>query len=262
MKQILLLSALIVFASSCESPEQDCTTSHLNSEDSEQAFSPEEIQFPSLDELPITAEVYEVDPNAPVIVLCHQARFNKSEYDGIAQKLMELGFNSIAIDQRSGGPIASHPNETTIAATEKDLPTDYLDAEQDIVAAVNYTANRYKGKVILWGSSYSSTLILYVAEKNDNVRAAISFSPGNYFKEEKGSLIDVLAEFEKPLFVTSSSYEATDLSILMNSIGMNDDQMQFIPDGEGHHGSRALWPTQTGADEYWNAIEGFLEGLK
>jgi predicted alpha/beta-fold hydrolase len=261
MKCLFFLSIVTLFASSCESPDKDCTTS-FDSEFSEEVFSPEKIEIPSLDKLPISANVYEVDPEAPVIVLCHQARFNKFEYEGIAQKLMKLGFNSIAIDQRSGGPIANQANETTLAAMEKDLPTDYLDAEQDIIAAVNYAADRYNGPIILWGSSYSSTLTLYVAESNKNVKAAIAFSPGNYFKEEKGSLIEVLSEFEKPLFVTSSNYEATDLSILMNSIEMNDEQMQFIPEGDGHHGSRALWPSQSGSEEYWVAIEVFLEALK
>ena len=115
---------------------------------------------------------------------------------------------------------------------------------------------------MLYGSYCYSTLTLYVAESNKNVKAAIAFSPRNYFKEEKRSLIEVLAVFEKPLFVTSSNYEATDLSILINSIQMNDQQMQFIPEVDGHHESRALWPTQNGKIEYWEAIEGFLEGLK
>ena len=158
MKLLLCLSIVLSLASSCESPDNDYTTSPLDAENAEHLFSPEKIEFPSIDKIPISAHVYEVDPEAPVIVLCHQARFNKSEYDGIAQRLMELGFNSIAIDQRSGGPIANQPNETTLAAMEKDLPTDYLDAEQDIIAAVNYASSRYNKSVILWGSSYSSTL--------------------------------------------------------------------------------------------------------
>jgi hypothetical protein len=36
----------------------------------------------------------------------------------------------------------------------------------------------------------------------------------------------------------------------------------FKPNGEGYHGSKALWPKQKGGDEYWNAIDAFLEKLK
>ena len=68
----------------------------------EHLFYPEKIEFPSIDKIRISALVYEVDPEAHAIVLCHQARFNKSKYDGIDQRLLELGFNSIAIDQRHG----------------------------------------------------------------------------------------------------------------------------------------------------------------
>jgi len=85
-----------------------------------------DIQFPSLDSLQISAKVYEISLTAPVILLCHQARFNKFEYEGIAQKLNEQGFNCVAIDQRSGGPIANRINETTIRALKAGKSIGYL----------------------------------------------------------------------------------------------------------------------------------------
>ena len=194
--------------------------------------------------------------------MCHQARFNKFEYEGIAQRLNELGFNCIAIDQRSGGPIANMPNETTLAAIEAGKPTDFLDAEQDIVASVNYAAERYNQPVILWGSSYSSTLVLYVGIEHDSVSAVVSFSPGNYFVEERGSLIESLADFDKPLFVTSSKQEATGITALISEMELNKNQVHFEPEGNGHHGSRALWNHQDGGEEYWSAVESFLDRIK
>ncbi len=260
IRNLLLASLTIILLFSCKS--QINSDSNEDSIQLDTEFKPKQIQFPSLDDLPITAHLYEVNPDAPIIILCHQARFNKSEYNGIAQRLMELGFNSIALDQRSGGPIANYINETVLVAKKKDLPTDYLDAEQDIIAAVNYAAKQYNEPVILWGSSYSSTLALYIAAENKNVSAVISFSPGDYFKEEKGSLREVLTDFKKPMFVTSSNYESTELNILMYDIGLGENQVQFIPEGAGHHGSRALWPSQTGGEEYWAAIEAFLINIK
>ncbi len=224
--------------------------------------NPIPVEFPSLDSLMISAIIYEISKDSPVIVLCHQARFNKFEYDGIAQKLNELGFNCIAIDQRSGGPIGNKINETSIRAFEEGKATDYIDAEPDIIAAINYAVARYGNPIILWGSSYSSTLALYIAAENDNVAAVVAFSPGNYLSEYKGSLLDVLYGFNKPMFVTSSKREAEGVKSLLQKVDMNENQILFEPTGEGHHGSRALWKSQPGGEEYWIAVNEFLTSIK
>lgn len=220
------------------------------------------VTFPSLDSLAISANLYHLNDTAPVIVLCHQARFNKFSYDGIAPQLMQLGFNCLAIDQRSGGPISSQQNETRNRALALGRPTEYLDAEQDIIAAVNYAYDTYQKPVILWGSSYSATLALYIALNNPKVAAVISFSPGNYFKDQKGSLTDLLVGFEKPFFLTSSRSEAPGVSELLSKMTLTNHQTHFIPTASGHHGSRALWVTQEDGEAYWTALKTFLTQIQ
>ena len=247
---------------SCAQPEATDTPASNTDEAVMETEYPEKIQFVSLDSLPITANSYRVADSLPVIVLCHQARYNKYEYAGIAEKLNELGFNCLAIDQRSGGPIADQPNETTLAALEAGKPIEFIDAEQDMIAAVRYASERYQGSLILWGSSYSSTLALYLAIELDEVDAVVSFSPGNYMEEEKGSLIEKLSNFRKPAFITSSKREAESVTELLAKLTLGEDQIQFIPEGPGHHGSRALWNHQSDAEEYWTAINPFLANFK
>ncbi|PKQ61169.1 hypothetical protein BZG01_19820 [Labilibaculum manganireducens] len=196
------------------------------------------------------------------MLLCHQARFNKFEYAGIAERLNEMGFNCLAIDQRSGGPIGNTQNETYLRALKAAKGVDYLDAEADITAAIDYLTQEYSSKVILWGSSYSSTLALYIAAKREDVSAVISFSPGDYLAETKGSLADVLEDFNKPMFLTSSNSEAKRVTDLLAKHKLLEKQVQFVPEGAGHHGSRALWKNQQGGEEYWVAITGFLNQLK
>jgi len=261
IKQLTIAVFLIFIFNACNNKyEQKKTTIKENNTISNIQIY--ETSFLSLDSLEISAKVYEVSPDAPVILLCHQARFNKFEYEGIAQKLNERGFNCVAIDQRSGGPISNQINETTIRAIEANKPIGYLDAEQDILAAINYTANKYHQKVILWGSSYSSTLALYIALSNDQVKAVLSFSPGNYFADEKGSLIEKLALLTKPMFITSSKRESSEISQLISQMTLNKNQVHFIPKGNGHHGSRVLWKQQTDGQEYWEAVNAFLDSLK
>jgi len=223
---------------------------------------PELIEFNSLDSLTIAAHLYQIDEYSPVILLCHQARFNKFEYAGIADRLNKMGFNCLAIDQRSGGPIGDRQNQTYLRARKLDKGIDYLDAEIDIRASILYLSNKFKSKVILWGSSYSSTLALYLAADMNEVSAVLSFSPGNYMADKKGSLVDVLKDFEKPMFLTSSKSEAKGVSQLINKHKLTKDQIQFIPEGNGHHGSRALWINQIGGEEYWLAVGLFLKQLK
>ena len=158
---------------------------------------PINMDIPATDGLNINANIYDVDKDAPVIVLCHQASFNKHEYGGIIERLNDLGFSCIAIDQRSGGPITNKQNWTNIRARQQGLDIDYLDAEQDLVAAVEFATGLYKGKLILWGSSYSSTLALYDGMANNNVDAVVSFSPGDYFALERQSLAEMLPNFKK-----------------------------------------------------------------
>ncbi len=227
-----------------------------------QEIKPKKISFPSIDGLPIFANLYHNNDKLPIILLCHQARYNKAEYDEIAVELYKKGFNLIAIDQRSGGTLFGKENETFEAATNLGKPTNYLDAEQDIEAAINFAYNKYNQKIILWGSSYSSTLAMYFASSNEKIKAVLAFSPGNYFAEQKGSLKTKLKDFNKPLFATSSNEEAPELTNLLSEIAWNKNQVQFIPTEKGKHGSKALWKDNADNEEYWNALNSFLEKLK
>ncbi|MDQ2180702.1 hypothetical protein [Marinifilum sp. D714] len=262
MKRLpIILIVLGVFLVSCQQKTTKNDTSKV-SETEKKIEYPKVVEFPSLDSLKITAHLYQIDETSPFILLCHQARFNKFEYSGIAEKLNEMGFNCMAIDQRSGGPIGKMQNETYLRALIKGLDFDYLNAEPDIRAAIKYVSQNYSEKVILWGSSYSSTLALYLAIDMDEVSTVISFSPGNYMADHKGSLIDKLEGFEKPMFITSSNYEAKYVKELLEKHKMVEKQVHFIPQGPGHHGSRALWINQQGGEEYWTAITAFLHDIK
>ncbi|HIP33077.1 MAG TPA: hypothetical protein EYG86_09965 [Crocinitomicaceae bacterium] len=222
------------------------------------------IEFVSKDGLKISADIYKIDNTSPIIILCHQARYNKSEYMEIAPKLNAMGFNCIAINQRSGGDLNGFKNDTYERAKEKNLSTDYLDAEQDITAAIEFIKENKSSnqKIILWGSSYSSTLAMYFIANNSDIDAVVAFSPGNYFSEQKGSLIPLLKDVVKPVFVTSSKSEAPSIKELLVEMRLNNNQIHFIPASKGYHGSKALWKWQKGGKEYWGAITSFLEQFK
>jgi len=225
-------------------------------------YSKKIIEFPSKDGLVISAVLYEVDPNKPIILLCHQAGYNKYEYADIAPRLNKMGFNALAIDQRSGGSFADQQNETHNRAIQNgDDEINFTDAIQDIESAVNYLSDKYQQKVIVWGSSYSSALALHIAEKNKNVKAIISFSPGDYFGDQLPSLKKIFPKIQQPFLVTSSKAESKELKELLSNLEQSHLQLQYIPNSEGFHGSRALWINQKGSEEYWIAIKSFLREI-
>jgi len=224
-------------------------------------YKPAQVEFKATDGLLVTGNLYEVDRSKPVILLCHQAGYNRAEYADIAPKLNDFGYNCLALDLRSGGNFADKPNETANRAKKNGIKNEMIDAQEDIKAAIDYLHKKYKTKVILWGSSYSASLVLIEGVPNDKVMAIIAFSPGDYFGSDVPSLATSFARADKPFLVTSSKEEASGLKSLIGYLKTANNQSQFIPDAEGFHGSRALWTGQSGAEEYWNAVGTFLNTL-
>ena len=221
------------------------------------AASIEKITFPSKDNLPITADVYLQKGMEPTMLLCHQAGFSRGEYKNTALMLNELGVSCMAIDQRSGKEAQGVINETAKAAADKSLPTAYLDARQDIEAAIDYLYERNGNQpIILVGSSYSASLSLLIGKDNPKVKAIAAFSPGEYFKGV--DIAGTITGTTKPVFVTSSKKESPGVETLTKGI---DAQFltHYKPEVEGIHGSRALWESTEGNEGYWGAFKDFLK---
>lgn len=222
------------------------------------------ITFPSADGLEITADVYapHEDKATPFIVLCHQAGWSRGEYREIAPKLNEMGFNCMAIDQRSGGAVNGVANMTLAKAKEEDKSTNFLDAQQDIVAALKYAHEELaEDKVILWGSSYSAALSLVIAgENNDLVDGVMSFAPGEYFGRfgKPNDWVQTgAAGIADPAFITSAKNEFPRWESIFDAIE-GDTKQKFVPESQGNHGSRALWERFDDNGAYWESVTKFL----
>ncbi|MFT4637365.1 MAG: alpha-beta hydrolase superfamily lysophospholipase [Verrucomicrobiales bacterium] len=139
------------------------------------------VSFDSQDGLEVTADLFMAheNPETPFILLFHQAGFSRGEYREIAPRLNQLGFNCMAIDQRSGNAANGVTNETAQRAKAAGKPTGFTDAIPDMLAAIATAKENYgKGTVLGWGSSYSSALILKLAgDDPELVDGTLSFSP-------------------------------------------------------------------------------------
>jgi len=254
MKKILLLIVVfIVFVTI--SPAKGTYSS---------GFNGEAVTLKSADGVQVRADVYEIeDKKAPVILLFHQAGFSRGEYRETAPLLNDLGYNCIAIDQRSGKGVNGVINETFIDASAKGLSTKYPDAFPDLKATLKFAMRKYpSNKIIVWGSSYSASLVFVLAQKYlDKISAVIAFSPGEYFKF-KGKEIKKYAQKVKcPVFITSAKKEHGSWKGIYESIP-EGKKLFFLPESDGVHGSRALWKSNKSNKEYWNALKVFLSKIK
>jgi pimeloyl-ACP methyl ester carboxylesterase len=268
--KILHYSLLLIFVLflSCNS-DTESTTEDLNpnepDENSEEFISSYKttFQFKSTDSLTISADFYELpDSTAPFLLLFHQAGYSRGEYKGTAHYLNDLGFNCIAIDQRSGNEVNGVLNETNAAAKKMGLDTEYADAYADLEAALLYVKNTYNPKTILAvGSSYSASLVFILANKHPNLIDGIaSFSPGEYFTYGNKTIESYASNVNCPVFITSSKDEFSSWEAIYNAIP-GESKSYFLPDFEGYHGSQALWSMHEGNEKYRKAFKEFLDNF-
>ena len=220
------------------------------------------VDFPTAGGIQGRADVYaNKNEAATLILLFHQAGWSRGEYREIAPKLVEAGYRVMAVDQRSGGTVNSVQNETHYRATRMGLARSYLDAYVDMTAALAYARKELKAqRIIVWGSSYSSSLVFRLAaEHPQNVVGVMAFSPGEYFKKEGANYIRAFAKrVKQPVFVTSSKKEREVAKPIFDASPAKR-KILFTPASKGQHGSRALWNKWTDHDVYWASVNGFLE---
>ena len=222
------------------------------------------ITISSKDGLPITADIYEVENSSkPTILLFHQAGYSRGEYVEIAPKLNKLGYSCIAIDQRSGREVNGVVNETHLAAKKENKKTEFVDAIDDLRATIEYALEEFGSKeVILWGSSYSSSLVLILGnEYTENVSAILSFAPGEYFTYQGKKIEEYASSLSKPVFITSAKNEYKNWKSIFDKIS-TDTKTKFLPSDKGYHGSKALWEKNEGNEEYWENVIGFLNKIQ
>ena len=174
-----------------------------------------------------------------------------------------MGFNCIAVDQRSGAPMAGVTNETAERAKKEGKPMAYVDALPDLVTSLQVARKRWaKGKLIAWGSSYSAGLVLHLASREPRLAdALLSFAPGEYYTRS-GKPSDWIASgtqsIKVPTFITSAKNEHSQWKPMYDGIPA-EFRSFYLPETSGRHGSRALWKETPDHSGYWDATSAFLE---
>ena len=213
----------------------------------------ETVRFQASDGVTITAEYNAPDAGfETAIVLFHMAGSSRGEYTDIAQRLNDLGYATLAVDQRSGGQFRGVANETVAAAGGS---TSFVAAIPDLVAASTWAReNAGASRVGVLGSSYSAGLVLVLSAQDQGFADAVmSFSPGEYYGARNFVAREV-GDIQVPVFLTSARSEVGQWESFAR--GIRSTVVGFVPEGSGRHGASVL--DSGDAAEYWAALEGFL----
>ncbi len=226
------------------------------------ATQKKKITFLSRDSLEVTADIYLAKADYPYLLLFHQEGSSRGEYNETALKFLKLNFNCLAVDLRSGNNSNYVRNETARKAMQTFKPSLFLDAGNDIEAAIEYAYNINNQNIILIGSSFSASLCMVIGNRNPHVKAVIAFSPGEYFGDNL-RLEEELDTFRIPLFVTGTETELPYIDRILQKISAQENVTVYRPvTPPGLHGSMALWDNNPTKDEYWLALLVFFNSLK
>ena len=224
-----------------------------------------EISFYTPDSIQIFGDLYELDKKQHTILLFHQGGSNaRGEYAPIIPKLIDEGFNVLAIDQRVGGQYYGSYNRTLA-----NIPTNrygdgygYCDAYNNLESALDYIIDSgFSGNTIIWGSSYSASLVIQLASnRQSDLDGVLAFSPAS-----GGSMKDCLpdAYFETlklPLLLVKPPHEMeSENSKVQFELANKYNHQTYVPKN-GVHGSSMLVAERVGSnvDETWQVVISFL----
>jgi len=259
VKKAVLLAAVALAA--CQSPSNDPAANAAAANAAAAAESQgKPVWLHASDNLNVKGTWYEAKNAKAIILLFHQAGSSKDEYATIAPKLVEAGYSALAIDQRAGGDMYG-ANETA-EHMPKDWKHSMEDAEQDMEGAIRWT-RPFDKPLILWGSSYSASLVIPLANSHpDQVKAVLSFSPGEYFPD-KNRIGRAAALLQVPIFITSAPTPDEESKAKAIAGRVPDHLATLYVPKAGVHGSSTLIAAKDpdGAAANWDAVMAFLGKL-
>lgn len=256
--RLLILAGAAALAACHAGPKVDNEDALVNGTKEAKAQAPQPVELKAPDGVTVFGTYYPAAAPKALILLFHQAGSSSGEYAAIAPRLQREGFAALAIDQRVGGNMYG-ANRTMAAAKDND---NYLSALPDLEAALAW-AKAKDLPIVLWGSSYSASLVFLLAnaaDAKDRVQAVMAFSPGEYFNDKK-MVGTAAAKVAVPVFVTSANTieEEAEAKAILLATPATDRQL-YVP-RTGIHGSSTLNATKNpgGADENWKAVLAFLK---
>lgn len=165
------------------------------------------VTFETSDGFTIHADLYSAaDTSAPVAILLHMYRSDRSAWSPLVPALTGAGFTVLAIDQRAHGDSIRKEGEAVRASEvpREDFGELVRAGPRDVRAALRYLEERgmETKQVVLIGASYGCSVALLSAREIEGVDGLVLLSPGTrYFEVD---VTDEARAFAEPaLFVAA-----------------------------------------------------------
>lgn len=231
-----------------------------------------EIMFPSSDGLMVSGywhdamkptDIQKGQPTSTILLFHMAGSSAKGEYTEIVPVLNAAGYNTFAIDLRSGGDRLGVPNQTALRFGDQDI--GYCEAYPDLLAALNWASDRSgSGPLIAVGSSFSAGLVIKLAAENpDKLSGAIAFSPASGAPMADCRPESLLDDLKIPLIALRPDREMAIESVQAQAEVFKQHAIPYIEIENGRHGSLMLRSSQTGVDmaHAWGPVLEFLDGV-
>lgn len=221
------------------------------------------IRFPSKDDAMITGDLNLIDHTSPMVILFHQATYSRGEYIETAQKLNELGYNTLAVDQRSGDIVNDIENMTYKRLYAQSTKVyGFKDAIIDVEATLEYASESFDMPLVALGSSYSASILCVVGQNYaDDLSGLILFSPGENMVFDGNKVSDMASNLMLPVFLSCGSHESYEPEIILEKIP-SETKVMFMPKRVPVHGSTLLWAETEKQDEVWEAMMTYISALE
>jgi dienelactone hydrolase len=217
------------------------------------------VTFLAEDSVLVTADLYLKSVDYPYIILIHGENSSRGEYLDIAPKLTNLEYNCLALDLRSGNEYKGLKNETSLRVAPDVNP---IDCFKDIQAAIDYIHSKNNNKpVVLIGSTFSASIALVFAKSNNNIKAVVALSPGDYLNP-RINLQQTLKAYDKPVFTASSQQESSYIKQLTSNIPENLLVLFSTKTSGSVSGTDLLGTRNPDSEEYWLNLLLFFNRLK
>ncbi len=257
------LFAIAVMFCACEG------TPPVEAVNEETAEPSNEVSFYTADSLKIFADLYEQDKAGTTILLFHQGGSNaRGEYAPIIPRLLEKGYNILAVDQIAGGQVHGSYNRTIAIRPNHTMRDNYTycAAYDNLQTALDYVIDQgFTGKKVLWGSSYSAALVIQLGvERPDDVAAVLGFSPASGDPMEGCNPESYIEAISLPLLVTRPKSEMEYESVqTQHALAESLGHTVHIAD-PGSHGSSMLVAERSGGEveATWEVVWAFLEEVE
>jgi pimeloyl-ACP methyl ester carboxylesterase len=184
------------------------------------------------------------DVNAPVVILLHMYRSNRSSWAPLVPKLVEAGFTVLALDQRAHGESVQQGDRTLKVEqlTRQQFSTLVREGAEDVQAARHFLKERgiAVARIALVGASYGCTVSLLSSGSVEGVRALTLLSPGTaYFG------VDALASargFQGSLLAVAAEDDPRSVESARRIVGKHPGEHELVIYPSGGHGTRLFAP--------------------